>query len=77
MVITQSIGAQLISRAPKLVYIRYHEIELRTKGVILRRRLIDLPLLHSPPHSHPLLHQNKDQTDSIVFLIEWIRCIPC
>ena len=45
MVITQSIGAQLISRAPKLVYIRYHGIELRTKGVILRRRLIDLLLL--------------------------------
>ena len=77
MVITQSIGAQLISRAPKLEFIRYHGIELRTKGVILRRRLIDLPLLHSPPHSQPLLHQNKDQIDSIVFLIEWIRCIPC
>ena len=77
MVITQSIGAQLISRAPKLVYIRYHGIELRTRGVTLMRILIDLPLLHSPPHSHPLLHQNKDQTDSIAFLIEWIRCIPC
>ena len=45
MVITQLIGAQLISRAPKLVYIRYHGIELRTKGFVLRRRLIDLLLL--------------------------------
>ena len=56
LVITQSIGAQLTSKALKLVYIRYHEIELRTKGVILRRRLIDLLLLQSPQHSHPLLH---------------------
>ena len=45
MVITQSIGAQLTSRTPKLVYIRYHGIELRMKRVILRRRLIDLLLL--------------------------------
>ena len=77
MVITQSIRAQLTSRAPKLVYIRYHRIELRTKGVILRRRLIDLLLLQSPQHSHPLLYQHEDQTDSIAFLIEWIRCLPC
>ena len=32
LVITQSIGAQLTSKALKLVYIRYHEIELRTRG---------------------------------------------
>ena len=32
MVITQSIGARLPSRAPKLVYVRYHGIELRTRG---------------------------------------------
>ena len=77
MVITQSIGAQLTSKAPKLVYIRYHGIELRTRVVILRRRLIDLLLLQSPQHNHPLLHQHEDQTDLIAFLIEWIRCLPC
>ena len=51
--------------------------QVETKGVILRRRLIDLLLLQSPPHSHPLLHQHEDQTDLIAFLIEWIICIPC
>ena len=45
--------------------------------MILRRRLIDLLLLQSPQHSHPLMYQHEDQTDSIAFLIEWIRCLPC
>ena len=54
-----------------------HVIKLRTRVVILRRTLIDLLLLQSPLHSHPLLHQHEDQTDSIAFLIEWIRCLPC
>ena len=77
------IGDQIVNRSiahikgSKLVYIRYHRIELRTRGVILRRRLIDLLLLQSPQHNHPLLHQHEDQTDLIAFLIEWIRCLPC
>ena len=77
------IGDQIVNKSiahikgSKLVYIRYHRIELRTRGVILRRRLIDLLLLQSPQHNHPLLHQHEDQTDLIAFLIEWIRCLPC
>ena len=60
------IGDQIVNRSiahikgSKLVYIRYHRIELRTRGVILRRRLIDLLMLQSPQHNHPLLHQHED-----------------
>ena len=44
---------------------------------IQRRRLIDSLLLQRLQHSHPLLHQHEDPTNSIASWIEWTRCLQC